>query len=108
VETINHPKKIIKKISDIITDDIKKGYPLPLPITILDKIPNASLAPLGCHKQSTIDDKGNIIPKYQMTHDQTFPGPSGLSVNLRVQKELLPPLLYSYALCRMIHYIVHL
>jgi hypothetical protein len=95
-------------ISKIITEDIEKGYALPLPLSILDKIPNASLAPLGCHKQTTIDAEGRIIPKYRMTHDQTFPGPSGLSVNLRVQKELLPPILYSFALCRIIHYIVDL
>jgi hypothetical protein len=95
-------------ISDIISEDIEKGYAFPLPLSILNKIPNASIAPLGCHKQSTIDCKGSIIPKFRMTHDQTFLGPSGLSVNLRVQKQLLPPILYSYALCRCIHYIVDL
>jgi hypothetical protein len=95
-------------LRDIIYEDIEKGYALPLPISILGKIPNASIAPLGCHKQSTIDDKGSIIPKFRMTHDQTFPGPSGLSVNLRVKKHLLPPILYSYALCRCIHYIISL
>jgi hypothetical protein len=95
-------------INQIISEDIEKGYALPLSVSLLDKIPYASLAPLGCHKQSTIDDRGMIIPKYRMMHDQTFPGPSGLSVNLRVKKDQLPPILYSYALCRMIHYIVHL
>jgi hypothetical protein len=95
-------------INGIITKDIVHGYALPLPTSILCKIPNASIAPLGCHKQSTIDSKGSIIPKFRMTHDQTFPGPSGLLVNLRVQKHLLPPILYSFALCRCIHYIVDL
>jgi hypothetical protein len=42
-----------------------------------------------------------------MTHDQSFPGPSGLSINLRVKKDLLPPILYSYVLSRSIHYIVN-
>jgi hypothetical protein len=30
------------------------------------------------------------VPKFRMTHDQSFPGPSGLSVNLWVEKEQLP------------------
>jgi hypothetical protein len=40
-----------------------------------------------------------------MTHDQSFPGPSGLSVNLRLKKEDLPPIMYSWVLLRTIHYI---
>jgi hypothetical protein len=42
-----------------------------------------------------------------MTHDQSFLDPSGLSVNLRVKKDLLPSILYSYVLSRSIHYIVN-
>jgi hypothetical protein len=34
-------------ISDIITEDIEQGFALPLLLSILDKLPNASLAPLG-------------------------------------------------------------
>ena len=34
-----------------------------------------------------------------MTRDQTFPGPSSKSVNLRVQKDALLPIMYSYTLC---------
>jgi hypothetical protein len=41
-----------------------------------------------------------------MTHEQTFPGPSGKSVNLRVKPELLPPCMYSFALLRILHYII--
>jgi hypothetical protein len=68
-----------------ITEDVVCGFALPLPTDTLFDIPNASLAPLGCHKQETINEIGVKIPKYRMTHDQSFPGPSGLSVNLRVQ-----------------------
>jgi hypothetical protein len=45
-------------------------------------IPNASLAPLGCQTQESINEFGERITKHRMTHDQTFPGPSGKSVNL--------------------------
>jgi hypothetical protein len=94
-------------MNKLITEDIEKGYALPLPLSILDNIPNASLAPSGCHKQFTIDESGNLIPKYRMTHDQSFPGPSGFSVNLRVKKDLLPSIVYSYVLSRSLHYIVN-
>ncbi len=73
-----------------------KGFALPLSIEILNLIPNASLAPLGCHEQETINELGEWIPKFWMTHDQSFPGPSSLSVNLRVIQELLPPCMYSF------------
>jgi len=87
----------------LITEDIERGFSLTLPISCLDKIPNASLAPLGCQKH----EKGNIIPKYRMTHYQIFPGPSGLSVNLSVQKDLIPLNFYSYVISRLLHYIVN-
>jgi hypothetical protein len=43
-----------------------------------------------------------------MTHDQSFPGPSGLSINLRVIKEDLPPIRYSFTLNWLVHYIIYL
>jgi hypothetical protein len=94
-------------IDPTITEDIERGFALPLPIEILYKLPKASIAPLGCHKQTTINENGSIIPKYRLPHDQSFSGPSGLSVNLRVQKDVLPPIMYSYVLSPLIHYIVH-
>jgi hypothetical protein len=41
-----------------------------------------------------------------MTHNQTFPGPSGLPVNLRMRKDLLPPDPLQLVLNRVLHYIV--
>jgi len=43
-----------------------------------------------------------------MTHDQSFPGPSGHSVNSRVIRESLPPCMNSFVLSRTIHYIMNL
>jgi hypothetical protein len=93
-------------LKSIIQEDVQRGFALPLPITALHFIPNASLAPLGCVKQSSVDMLGNRVVKYRMTHDQTFPGPSELSVNLQVQHDKLPPIRYSYVLMRTIHYIL--
>jgi hypothetical protein len=99
--------KFEKFIDPAITEDIERGFALPLPLKYLEKIPKASIAPLGCHKQTMINTSGEIIPKYRLTHDQSFPGPSGLSVNLHVRKDLLPPIMYSFVLSRLIHYIVN-
>ncbi len=99
----------LKHILDkIITEDIERGFALPLPVESLNSIPNASLAPLGCQEQETINEKGEKIPKYRMTHDQSFKGPSNTSVNLRVINDELPPCMYSYVFKRTLHYIVDL
>jgi hypothetical protein len=68
-------------LAKIIKDDVEKGFALPLPVEVLNLLPNASLAPLGCHEQETINELGECIPKFHMTHDQSFLGPSLLSVN---------------------------
>jgi len=100
--------KHLSKLDSIISEEISRDFALPLPIDILFKIPNATLAPLGCHQQETINEQGERIPKYRITHDQSFPGPSGHSVNSRVIRESLPPCMYSFVLSRTIHYIMNL
>jgi hypothetical protein len=95
-------------LDKIITEDVEQGFALPLPPAILHLILNASLAPLGCHIQETINERGEKVPKYRMTHDQSFAGPSGMSVNLRVNQDLLLPCMYSFILLRSLHYIVSL
>ena len=52
----------------LLLDDVIHGYSLPLSIDSLAHIRNASLAPLGCHEQKTIDEHGNIVPKWRMCH----------------------------------------
>jgi hypothetical protein len=94
----------------MLAEDVNRAFALILPTEIIQyinhKIP---LAPLGCPKQSTINEKGEHVPKHRMTHDQTFPGPSSLSVNKRVIHHLLPPAnVYGFTMKRVIHYIVSL
>jgi hypothetical protein len=74
-------------LDDLINKDIRHGFALPLPIETYKEFKNTSIAPLGCQEQETINAQGEHVPKYRMTHDQTFPGPLGKSVNLRVIKE---------------------
>ncbi len=85
-----------------------KRFALPLPIQLIHLIPNASLGPLGCHLQETINEKGEKIPKYRMMHNQSFPGPSGQSVNNRVIQDLLVHCMYSFVLLRSLYFIISL
>jgi hypothetical protein len=55
-------------IEPVITEDVERGFVLPLPVEAIQFLSSTSLAPLGCHKQSTINERGDIIPKYRLTH----------------------------------------
>jgi hypothetical protein len=96
------------KLRELLNDNITHGFSLPLPISCLSHINNASLAPLGIVEQPTIDEFGQIVDKWRMTHDQTYCGPSATSVNRRTILEELHPCMYGFALLRLAHYIVDL
>ena len=65
----------------LIEEDVIHDFSLPLTVECTMKIPQALAAPLGIIEQESIDELGQIMKKDHMTHSQTFPGPSGLSVN---------------------------
>ena len=77
-------------IKELIEEDVSHGFSLPLTLDCAQNILKASVAPLGLVEQDTIDKFGNIVKKNRITHDQSFPRPSKLSVNKRVQVEDLP------------------
>jgi hypothetical protein len=107
IDRRNHKSAQKNKIilNNLISDDVKKGFTLPIRVDTIRMLPNAALAPLGCTEQTSINKKGEKALKYRMTHDQSFPGPSGLLVNKRVKTERLPPYMYSFVLSQIIHYI---
>jgi len=107
-ETTSGQSHIQKKIQELIQEDIKIGFALILPVEILQFIPNSSLAPLVCQEQSTINTSGEKVSKFRMTHDQSFLGPSGSSVNMQVDTSKLPPCRYGHCLRCIIHYIISL
>ena len=98
--------KNLDLVRELINDDVTHGYALPLPIDTALVLPNSSIAPIGVVEQETLNETGERIPKFRMTHDQSFPGPSGTSVNKRVITEELPPCLFGFCLQRILHYIV--
>ena len=58
--------------------------------------------------KKTVDRNGKIIDKYRLTHDLSFPGPSGNSINKNVDDDLLTECYYGQCLRRVIHMIVAL
>ena len=60
---------------------------------------------LGVAEKFSINEKGERYTKISVTHDCSFPGPSGLSVNNRVLKETLHPCFYGSCLLRILHMI---
>lgn len=55
-----------------------------------------------------INASGDTVPKYRLNHDQSFPGPSGFSVNSTFDKSMLPLIRYGFCLKRIIHCILRL
>jgi hypothetical protein len=98
----------INAVSEIINKEIIRGFALPLPIDLIQEIPNGSIAPLGLQTPESINEFGDVVEKLRLTHDQTFPGPSGHSVNKRVIHNELPPNVYGFTIKRILNYIASL
>ena len=98
------------RITTMLKDEVARGWQLILPKEALPTIPNGVLAPLGIVEQDTINEYGEIVPKWRLTHDMSFNviPQTSRSVNNRVIPEELTPCRYGTALLRHIHYIVHL
>ena len=47
----------------LVTDDVIRGFALPLPLDKIAQIPGVLLAPLNIQAQNTINEHGEIIPK---------------------------------------------
>jgi hypothetical protein len=58
------------------------------------------------HSQWTKLPDGSKKTKCWLTHDQSFEGSIGSSVNARVVHDTLEPLYYGGCFCHLIHYII--
>jgi hypothetical protein len=91
----NKQQELLEKL---VTDDVTRGFAIPLPLSKIIQIPGILLAPLNIQAQNTINERGEIIPKNRLTHDQSWKWQSGPSVNSRVIKEELMPCYFGQAL----------
>jgi len=92
----------------LIEDDVTHGYSLPLPLDKIHLIPGVAIAPMNIIEQDTIDEHGNTIPKFRLTHDQSFKFEKGsnTSLNSRLRKEELHPCYFGWVIRRLINWIV--
>jgi hypothetical protein len=56
----------------MLMDEVSRGWQLILPREVVLQLPRAILAPLGLVKQDTINEFRDIVPKWQLTHNQSF------------------------------------
>ncbi len=75
----------------LVTGNVVQGFTLLLPLDKIAQIPGVLLAPLNIQAQNTINERGEIIPKNRLTHDQSWKWQSGTSVNSRVDANKLMP-----------------
>jgi len=99
----NQQPELLKKL---INDDITRGFALPLQLHKIKKIPGVLIAPLNIQLQKTINERGKIIPKNRMTHNQSWAWQSGTSVNSRVDEEQLMPCYFGQTMKRIINWAV--
>jgi hypothetical protein len=91
-----------------IQKDTDRGYSFPLTIECAKQIHHGRIAPTGIASQLGIDEKGELIPKNRLTHDQTVTKGFCPSVNQLIDQTYLTPLVYGHCLPRMIHQVVAL
>ena len=97
-------KEIFEKTFD---NEVIHGCSLVIPLKNVLSIHDALLAPMNVIEQGTINERGEIVDKSRLTHNQSkiFKG-SGTSVNSRVIDEKLQDCMYGHCLLRVIHQIV--
>lgn len=107
----NHKKA--KEFPDVIRQsllgDLKLGYCCVLPISCIEKIPNAMVCPLGIVEQLKLKPDGSYVQKHRLTHDQTFTAlDNSVSLNNITNNNKFPNLIYGFCLERIIYQILSL
>lgn len=92
----------------LIADDVVHGFQVPFPKDRIQELQGIAIAPYGITDQLTIDEKGDVVPKVRLTHDQSWAFSEGQSVNERVIAEEVTPVVFGDCIRRIIHYIVGL
>ena len=83
--------------------EIEHGWMIPITIESIYHIKNAMVLPLGTVCQQTLDIHGQRTIKRRITHDCSFPTPSGTSMNINTNLDLLDECVYGHCLRRILH-----
>ena len=109
LEKGNH--KSIKRNECVLGKTMKKkvenGWGVLLPEDDVASIPGLEISPMGVAGYLGINVFGEYILKERVTHDLSFPGiKSKKSVNSRIDKTKLEPIIFGHCLIRLIRQIV--
>ena len=93
----------------LLKSEVEKGFYLPVPSNICKQIPDARVQPAGMANQTTLDAAGNRIPKLCLTQDSTFQIDESIpSINLQLDPDWYPEMVYGWCLLRIMHFTVTL
>ncbi len=103
-------KKEQEHLVGMLREEVQWMWQLPLPRRAIAHIPDCVMAPLGMALQQTINKFGEIVAKWQLTHDQTYEPTPGeyRSVNHRTQFKELTPCRYGRVLTHHIYNIINM
>ena len=83
--TTGHEKLIQSKYKT----EVERGWMLPIPLQAINSIEGVGITPIGITNQTTLNEKGEVIGKKQITHDCSRQGASSFFINNRVNETLL-------------------
>ena len=99
----------IDEVMRLLLKDVEHGFALPLPTSMLERIPGVIVQPTGAAIQTTISETGDQCEKIRVTHDSSFNfSDDKRSLNDRVDMTAYAELIYGYCLLRLFHFIVAL
>ena len=93
----------------MMEEDVSRGFLLVIPQEKVKELKGVVVAPMNTAEQKTINERGEIVDKKRLTHNQSFDRlVSGTSVNSRIIEEELQPVMYARCLKIVLHQIISL
>ena len=77
-------------IQDLVMNNVRAGFQVPIPVDTVRKTKGGVVAPYGIANQFSINERGEIIERNRITHDQSFEFSEGNSINSRLIWDNLP------------------
>jgi hypothetical protein len=97
-----------KQLHALLVEDVIHGFNLPLKMSAVRKIPGLVLSPMNIARQNTIDETGQVMEKYRLTHDHSYNYFPNSSINSQCNLNLHEPCMFGRAMSRIIRWIVYL
>ena len=92
--------------NEIMEEEVRRGWVLPIPRQKVLEIDRAIMAPMNIASQFGINEKGKIIEKKRLTHNQSMVHSSETSIDSRVIDSEIQDVMYGKCIIRVIHDIV--